>query len=84
MGLPPMVGPTARRHNGRLIMRHIFQLLKDRLTHMDQKKTFAVARPEKLQVSVPEAVVLNRAPKNSSGNRFRQRLPQPASSVMNY
>ena len=39
-------------------MRHIFQLLKNRLTQGDQAKTFAVARPQELQAVVPEAVVL--------------------------
>jgi hypothetical protein len=39
-------------------MRHIFQLLKNRLTHGDEAKTFAVARPQELQAVVPEAVVL--------------------------
>jgi hypothetical protein len=53
-----MVGPTARLHNGRLIMRHIFQLLKNRLMNGDQKKTFAVAHPQELQAVAPEAVVL--------------------------
>ena len=39
-------------------MRHIFQLIKNRLTHGDEAKTFAVARPQELQAVVPEAVVL--------------------------
>jgi hypothetical protein len=39
-------------------MRHFFKMLKDRLAGRAGQKTFAVERPEELQVVVPEAVVL--------------------------
>ncbi|CDN55575.1 Hypothetical protein RG1141_CH32400 [Neorhizobium galegae bv. officinalis bv. officinalis str. HAMBI 1141] len=39
-------------------MRHFLKMLRNRLTGTQQKKTFAVAHPEELQVVVPEAVVL--------------------------
>jgi hypothetical protein len=40
-------------------MRHFFKMLRNRLTGLQhEKKTFAVAHPEELQVVVPEAVIL--------------------------
>jgi hypothetical protein len=39
-------------------MRHFFKTLRNRLLPDQRKKTFAVARPEELQVIVPDAVVL--------------------------
>lgn len=39
-------------------MQHFFKMLKSRLTDPNQKKTFAVKRPEELRVIVPDAVVL--------------------------
>jgi hypothetical protein len=39
-------------------MMHFLKTLRNRLTGTHQKKTFAVAHPEELQVVVPDAVVL--------------------------
>lgn len=39
-------------------MRHFLQMLKDRFFGQFKAKTFATARPEELQVVVPDAVVL--------------------------
>lgn len=39
-------------------MRHFLKMLRNRLAGTQQKKTFAVAHPEELQVVVPDAVVL--------------------------
>ncbi|MBW6421919.1 hypothetical protein KX729_10730 [Rhizobium sp. XQZ8] len=39
-------------------MRHFFKILRNRITGSTEKKTFAVSRPQELQVVVPDAVVL--------------------------
>lgn len=39
-------------------MRHLFRLLRNRMTGGSDKPQFAAARPQDVQVVVPEAVVL--------------------------
>lgn len=39
-------------------MRHFFRTLGNRITGSNEKKTFAVLRPEELRVVVPGAVIL--------------------------